>query len=274
MALSENTSVQEASQMEDHSPPSTSEPSQIFNKVLNLDMFEIDEKKLGKGKFARVYHAKDRETELEYALKTMKKTDLHYGKVEEQARGSIKIQSEIDHPNVLKVFGNFEDDSKIYVLMELSREGSLYDLAQKNTKVPEPQAAKLIAQLAQALTYIHGKNIIHRDINPENVLIGADGEIKVSGFIWSKPMVDGRSSGLCGLLDYLAPELLTGAETYDTMVDVWCLGVMTFELLVGRAPFEDNVMMTQKRIKSLDMEVPSSVSPEATDLIHKVMLHS
>ncbi|CAH0051915.1 unnamed protein product [Clonostachys solani] len=272
MAFSENALIPEASQMEAHTLPFTAESGQLFGKDLNLDMFEIEEKKLARGRFARVYLAKDRETGLEYALKTMNKTDLRHEKVEEQARGSIKIQSEMDHPNVLRVFGQYEDDRNIYVLMELSRKGSLYDLLQNNMKLPEPQAAKLVAQLAKALTYIHGKNILHRDINPENILIGSDDEMKVSGFIWSKPMVDGRCSGLCGLLDYLAPELLRGAKNYDTMIDVWCLGVLTFELLVGRAPFEDDLKITQKRIKNLDMKVPSSVSAEATDLIHKVLV--
>ncbi|VUC36508.1 unnamed protein product [Clonostachys rosea] len=265
--------VQEASKMEDHTPPTTVDPNQISKKVLNLDMFDVQEKKLSKGRFSRIYLAKDRETGLEYALKTMKKADLRRDKVEEEARSSIKIQSEMDHPNVLKVFGHFEDEEKIYVLMELCREGSLWDLFRKNTKLPEPQAAKFIAQLARALTYIHGKNIIHREINPENILIGSDGEIKVSGFIWSKPLVDGRCSGVCGLLDYLAPELLKPSpQIYNTMVDVWCLGVTVFELLVGEAPFEDTPMMTQRRISKVDMKVPSSVSSEARDLIQKILV--
>ncbi|CAH0022320.1 unnamed protein product [Clonostachys rhizophaga] len=277
MASPENALMQEASQMKDHTLPPTTEPSQRFSKDLNLGMFEVNQfRTLAKGKFSRIYHAKDRETGLEYALKTMRKTDLILGRVEEQARGSFKIQSEMDHPNVLRVFGQFEgkyeDESYIYILMELSKKGSLYDLMKQNIGLPEPQAAKLVAQLAKALKHIHGKNILHRDINPENILIGSDGEVKVSGFIWSKPMVDGHCSGLCGLLDYLAPEMLNGAENYDTMIDVWCLGVLTFELLAGKAPFEDDMLMTQKRIKNLDMEVPSSVSAEATDLIHKILV--
>ncbi|CAG9983700.1 unnamed protein product [Clonostachys byssicola] len=277
MASPENVLVQEASQMNGHNLPPTTEPSQPFKKDLSLDMFHVSQfRTLAKGKFSRIYLATDRETGVEYALKTMRKTDLILGRVEEQARGSFKIQSEMDHPNILRVFGQFEGEyeheSYIYIVMELSKKGSLYDHMKQTIGLPEPEAAKAIAQLAKALKYMHGKNVLHRDINPENILIGPDGEVKVSGFIWSKRMVDGRCSGLCGLLDYLAPEMLHGGEDYDTMIDVWCLGVLTFELLVGKAPFEDDMIMTQKRIKNLDMEVPSSVSAEATDLIHKILV--
>jgi aurora kinase, other len=114
---------------------------------------------------------------------------------------------------------------------------------------------------------------MHRDIKPENILVGIHGEIKISDFGWSVHAPNNRRQTMCGTLDYLPPEMLRpGASDnyYNEKVDLWSLGVLTYEFLVGEAPFEDTPVMTQRRIAKADMKVPSFVSPEARDLIMKV----
>jgi aurora kinase len=127
--------------------------------------------------------------------------------------------------------------------------------------------------MASALKYLHKKHIIHRDIKPENILVGIHGEIKISDFGWSVHTPGNRRKTFCGTLDYLPPEMLKGGD-YGEKVDLWSLGVLTYEFLVGEAPFEDTQIMTQKRIARCEMTVPQFVSPEARDLIKRVRLLS
>jgi aurora kinase len=127
--------------------------------------------------------------------------------------------------------------------------------------------------MGAALKYLHKKHVIHRDIKPENILVGMHGEIKISDFGWSVHAPNNRRNTMCGTLDYLPPEMLkSGSQDnyYSEKVDLWSLGVLTYEFLVGEAPFEDTPVMTQRRIARGEMTVPSFISPEAKDLIKRV----
>jgi len=92
--------------------------------------------------------------------------------------------------------------------------------------------------MTDALIYLHAKHVIHRDIKPENLLIGVNGELKIGDFGWSVHAPGNRRSTLCGTLDYLPPEMIESKEHTDK-VDLWALGVLTYEFLVGSPPFED-----------------------------------
>jgi len=99
------------------------------------------------------------------------------------------------------------------------------------------------------------------------------GEIKISDFGWSVHAPSNRRTTYCGTLDYLPPEIInpkTLDNSYDEKVDLWSLGVLMYEFLVGEAPFEDTPVLTTRRIVRGDMTVPSFVSPEGKDLLYKV----
>jgi aurora kinase, other len=235
-------------------------------------MFEIG-KPLGKGKFGRVYLARERANGFVCALKVLHKSELQQGRVEKQVQREIEIQSNLRHPNILKLYGHFHDSKRIFLILEFAGQGELYKHLQKARRFPEPRAAQYIAQMASALRYIHRKHIIHRDIKPENILLGLHGEIKLSDFGWSVHAPGNRRTTYCGTLDYLPPEMIvprTPGKSYDDKVDLWALGVLAYELLVGEAPFEDAPAMTTRKIARGDMKVPAFVSAEATDLIKKV----
>jgi aurora kinase, other len=129
--------------------------------------------------------------------------------------------------------------------------------------------------MASALRYLHRKHVIHRDIKPENILVGIHGEIKISDFGWSVHASSSRRKTYCGSLDYLPPEMIVprnSDNSYDEKVDLWSLVVLTYEFLVGQAPFEDTPVMTTRRIARGDMKVPSFISAEAKDLIKRVSI--
>jgi aurora kinase len=241
-------------------------------KEFHLGMFEIG-RPLGKGKFGRVYLARERSTGFICALKVLHKSELQQGKVEKQVRREIEIQSNLRHPNILQLYGHFHDSKRVFLILEFAGKGELYKHLRRETRFPEWKAAAYIAQMAAALKYLHKKHVIHRDIKPENILMGIHGEIKISDFGWSVHAPNNRRQTMCGTLDYLPPEMLkpgSGDNWYGEKVDLWSLGVLTYEFLVGEAPFEDTMIMTQRRITRADMTVPSFVSPEAKDLIKRV----
>ena len=243
-------------------------------KKFHLGMFEIG-KPLGKGKFGRVYLAKERSTGFVCALKVLHKSELQQGKVEKQVRREIEIHSNLRHPNILRFYGHFHDSKRVFLILEFAGKGELYKHLRKENRFPEWKAAQYIAQMAAALKYLHKKHVMHRDIKPENILVGIHGEIKISDFGWSVHAPNNRRNTMCGTLDYLPPEMIKpGSQEnfYNEKVDLWSLGVLTYEFLVGEAPFEDTPVMTQRRIARGEMTVPKFVSPEAKDLIERVSL--
>ena len=107
---------------------------------------------------------------------------------------------------------------------------------------------QIIQELSDALTYCHEKKVIHRDIKPENLLLGLNGEVKISDFGWSVHTPSLRRKTMCGTLDYLPPEMIA-QKPYNEMVDLWCIGVLCYELLVGKPPFESSTSSeTYRRI--------------------------
>ncbi|TLD08303.1 uncharacterized protein PgNI_07772 [Pyricularia grisea] len=240
--------------------------------MMHLGMFEIG-KPLGRGKFGRVYLAREREHGFVCALKVLHKRELQDARVERQVQREIEIQSNLRHPNIVKMYGHFHDSKRVFIILEFAGKGELYKHLKKEKRFPEWRAAQCIAQMASALRYLHRKHVMHRDIKPENILVGFHGEIKISDFGWSVHAPSDRRNTFCGTLDYLPPEMIkprTADNSYDHRVDLWALGVLTYELLVGQAPFEDTPAMTHKRIMRRDMKVPSFVSREASDLILKL----
>ena len=244
----------------------------IKPKVFHLGMFEIG-RPLGKGKFGRVYLARERSSGFVCALKVLHKNELKHGNAETQVRREIEIQSNLRHPNILRLFGHFHDSKRIFLILEFAGKGELYEHLRRENRFPEWKAAQYVSQMAAALKYCHKKHIIHRDIKPENILLGIHGEIKLSDFGWSVHAPSNRRSTLCGTLDYLPPEMVKPGRDrniYSNKVDLWSLGVLTYEFLVGEAPFEDTPVMTQRRIARGEMTIPSFVSAEARDLIKRV----
>ena len=127
--------------------------------------------------------------------------------------------------------------------------------------------------MADALSYCHSKKVIHRDIKPENLLLGIHGELKIADFGWSVHAPSSRRTTICGTLDYLPPEMIED-KPHDEKVDLWSLGVLCYELLIGKPPFETPTHDgTYQRITKVEYRFPINVLPEACDLISKVKFY-
>ena len=223
-------------------------------KQWSLRDFEIG-RPLGRGKFGDVYLARERRTKFIVAIKAIKKSQLLRAGVEHQLRREIEIQSHLRQRNILRMYGYFWDEKRIYIILEFAPGGELYKVLTSKGRFSEHTTAKYILDLAKALSYCHSKHVIHRDIKPENLLIGQRGDIKIADFGWSVHAPSSRRQTLCGTLDYLPPEMVEGRE-HDETADVWSLGVLCYEFLVGSPPFEaEGHRATYRRISSVNLIV-------------------
>ncbi|ELW63574.1 Serine/threonine-protein kinase 12, partial [Tupaia chinensis] len=273
-----------------------------FMRTFTIDDFEIG-RPLGKGKFGNVYLAREKKSRFIVALKVLFKSQIEKEGVEHQLRREIEIQAHLQyglpseplyaltpipcstplgcclhrcgqHPNILRLYNYFYDRKRIYLILEYAPRGELYKELQKSRTFDEQRTATIMEELADALMYCHGKKVIHRDIKPENLLLGLQGELKIADFGWSVHAPSLRRKTMCGTLDYLPPEMIEG-RTHNEKVDLWCIGVLCYELLVGNPPFESaSHNETYRRIVKVDLKFPPSVPTGAQDLISKLLKHN
>eukprot|EP00696_Hemimastix_kukwesjijk_P004980 gnl/Hemi2/16353_TR5444_c1_g1_i1.p1 gnl/Hemi2/16353_TR5444_c1_g1~~gnl/Hemi2/16353_TR5444_c1_g1_i1.p1 ORF type:complete len:376 (+),score=67.29 gnl/Hemi2/16353_TR5444_c1_g1_i1:135-1262(+) len=253
-------------------PSLTRSPSKTFaERKYHLTDFDIG-KPLGAGKFGKVYLAREKKTRCIVALKVLFKEQLRRSGVEHQLRREIEIQSNLRHPNILRLYGYFHDAKRVYLILEFCLRGELYKELQRLKCFTEAVAANYISQVARALKACHAKHVIHRDIKPENLLISQSGELKISDFGWSVHAPHSRRTTLCGTLDYLPPEMVE-RKSHDYTVDLWSLGVLTYEMINGSPPFEtEGQPETYKRIAAVDIHFPASFSSLARDFISKLLV--
>ncbi|KAL4441358.1 hypothetical protein ABPG74_013653 [Tetrahymena malaccensis] len=244
----------------------------IFNNFFKKENFKIG-KHLGTGKFSEVHMAQDLNTGLIVALKKIKKEVLIQYKSEDYLENEIKIQIFTNHPNILKLYGFYYDEEYIYLVQEYASHGELYQelKRQPNQRFDEIKGAAYMRQICDAFTYLHRYHIIHRDIKPENILMSF-GVLKIADFGCSVYCPDDRRETFCGTIDYISPEIVNG-ESYGQSVDIWSLGILTFELLTGKSPFQyetKNEILVN--ILNMNINIPDYLSEDAKDFIKSLLV--
>ena len=238
-------------------------------------------KEIGSGSFGRVYLATHVKTNVDYAIKVIDKRNKINIEGKPYFRREIEIMSKIRHPNCVRLFGNFEDENYCYFIMEYIPGGNLFTLMSNNRNIGLNiyLVASIVRDLASAIYYLHNMDppIIHRDIKPENILLTNNSKIKLTDFGWSNYInFEGEQrSTLCGTPIYLAPEMIQNSG-HDKHVDIWCLGVLLFELLTGIPPFiGQNRILLMKNIINVNISWPMPprlpLDPDAKDLISKIL---
>ena len=246
----------------------------------NIQDFEF-KNQLGSGSFGRVYLMTHKKTHINYALKVIDKKNKTNIEGKPYFRREIEIMYKIRHPNCVRLYGNFEDDNNCYFIMEYIPNGNLYNLLTSNriTGINIYIVASIMRQLISAIYYLHNLNppIIHRDIKPENILLTNNLNVKLTDFGWSNYIdYEGEQrSTICGTPIYLAPEMIQGIG-HDEHVDIWCLGVLLFELLTGTQPFiGQNRNLLLDNIIKVNIVWPTPpklpMDPDAKDLISKIL---
>lgn len=179
----------------------------------------------------------------------------------------------MNHPFIVKLHFAFQTSDYLYMLLDFCPGGDLGEILQKEGKFAEERAKIYICELLLAIEELHKRNIIYRDLKPDNVVLDKEGHAILTDFGLSKEEVDGHFNGaksFCGSVAYLAPEMLKRAG-HGKAVDWYLLGVLLFEMLTGLPPFyADSKEELFKNIETATLHIPSHVSPEAKSLIKKV----
>ena len=236
-------------------------------------------KELGVGTFGRVLLVQHNATQAQYAIKAIDKRQRTNIQERFYFRREIEIMYRIHHPNVVKLFGHFEDNTYCYFIMEYIEGGNIYSYIPKNgvPTISTQQVASIIKDVISATYFLHHMNppIIHRDIKPENVLLTSGMKAKLTDFGWSNYMEGGyKRTTVCGTPIYLAPEMINNTG-HNEKVDIWCIGVLLFELMTGVQPWPGNDIQTVKyNISRLKINWPKNMDRTAADLISKILKYN
>lgn len=172
-----------------------------------------------------------------YAMKCIRKDVV----LENDSLQSLKLEKEIlyniEHPFIVSMDYVFQNAQRIFFIMEFIQGGELFRHLVKVRRFSEEQARFMIAQIIIALGHLHDQQIVYRDLKPENVLFNNDGYLKLADFgLATKVGKNSLARSFCGTAEYLAPEMLQG-KGHDHTVDLWTLGILLYEMLVGIPPF-------------------------------------
>jgi aurora kinase, other len=247
-------------------------PTHVETPKLHLDMFEVG-KLLGRGGFGNVVLAREKKSKHRVALKAIPKYNKDHEKVNNRSlHREVAIQCELQkgHPNILRLFNYFYDDTNFYLILEFCIGGSLHKAIHGSDPFNKARSVHILLQLANVLDFCHSKGVLHRDVKPENILLVGNDTIRLADFgvACYKHVPKGRFSGsMGGTLQYLAPELIE-ENPYDETVDTWAVGVILFEMLEGQRPFgEDEEEMEERIIKGYYFCSQDCIENGAEDLI-------
>ena len=195
-------------------------------------------KTVGSGSFGHVQLVVHQGTNQPFALKCMLKARVVSLNQVEHVFAERSAMRMCSHPFIVSLAATFQDDEYIYMLLEFVPGGELFSVLQSTLCLIEPVAAFYAACVTSAFEHCHDRNIAYRDLKPENLLIDAQGYLKLVDFGFAK-VVKTKTWTLCGTPEYLAPEIILN-KGHNHCVDWWALGVLTHEMLTGAPPFQDD----------------------------------
>ena len=243
----------------------------LERECIESDFELIGNKPIGNGAFGKVWKVIHINTKKEYCIKTINKRDIIEQKLIKQLNKEISIMYEINHPHSIKLVNHFEDDKKIYMIMEYANNGNLFTYMKKN-KLNNEIIIQFLRETISIIKYLHSLNIIHRDIKPENLLLDNNLRIKLCDYGWATHYNNNEQiNTFCGTPEYVAPEIIK-KEFYDEKIDIWSIGVLLFEMICNYSPFSDK--NNNERFKNIikgKINWPKNINFKAKKLIEKIL---
>ncbi|KAL8813637.1 MAG: hypothetical protein Q9223_000801 [Gallowayella weberi] len=231
---------------------------------------------LGKGTYGTVILVKQARTGRLFAQKQFRKASLTVKQqlIEQTNTERAILESINRHPYVVKLYYAFQDQEKLYLILEYAQGGELFTRMLTEGMFPEETAAFYMAEMILALDHLHNTvGVVYRDLKPENCLLDADGHLLLTDFGLSKVAVDGdyHCRSMTGTLEYMAPEVIQ-QKNYGPEVDWWSFAVLGFEMLAGHSPFRaPNDTKIQEKIVKTKLVLPFFMSVDAKDLLTRLL---
>ncbi|MBZ3887682.1 cGMP-dependent protein kinase 2 [Sciurus carolinensis] len=222
-----------------------------LSKALSLEMIQLKEKvarfsssspfqnleiiaTLGVGGFGRVELVKVKNENVAFAMKCIRKKHIVDTKQQEHIYSEKRILEELCSPFIVKLYRTFKDNKYVYMLLEACLGGELWSILRDRGSFDEPTSKFCVACVTEAFDYLHRLGIIYRDLKPENLILDAEGYLKLVDFGFAKKIGSGQKTWtFCGTPEYVAPEVILN-KGHDFSVDFWSLGILVYELLTGK----------------------------------------
>eukprot|EP00357_Protocruzia_adherens_P026640 CAMPEP_0114984716 /NCGR_PEP_ID=MMETSP0216-20121206/7434_1 /TAXON_ID=223996 /ORGANISM="Protocruzia adherens, Strain Boccale" /LENGTH=632 /DNA_ID=CAMNT_0002346889 /DNA_START=214 /DNA_END=2112 /DNA_ORIENTATION=+ len=240
---------------------------------VSLDAFEL-KKVIGRGSFGKVMLVIKKDNQRPYAMKSLRKDIILESDQLEHTRIEKEIMQSVTHEFLMGLEYCFQTPDKVYFITKYMSGGDMFTHLRNAFKFPEELAKFYIAQIALGLDHLHKMDIIYRDMKPENILVGADGFLKLTDFGMAKKVHRSENiKSFYGTPEYIAPEALKD-HRFEKASDWWSLGVLLFEMMVGAPPFyNQSTDKMYELIKNADLRFPmkQEISPSAKDLISKLL---
>ncbi|XP_060738489.1 protein kinase C zeta type isoform X2 [Tachysurus vachellii] len=247
-----------------------------LSETLTLSDFDLM-RVIGRGSYAKVLLVRLKKNEHVYAMKVVKKELVHDDEDIDWVQTEKHVFEQAStNPFLVGLHSCFQTESRLFLVIEYVNGGDLMFHMQRQRKLPEEHARFYAAEICIALNFLHEKGIIYRDLKLDNVLLDQDGHIKLTDYGMCKEGIrpGDTTSTFCGTPNYIAPEILRG-EDYGFSVDWWALGVLMFEMMAGRSPFDimtDNPdMNTEEYLFQVILEkpirIPRSLSVKAASVL-------
>jgi len=233
----------------------------------------VFQKTVGEGNFAKVKLAKHKLTGVEVAIKIIDKTRIDEKKLGKLYR-EVKIMKLLNHPYIVKLFEVIETKNTLFLVMEYSSGGELYDYLVVHGRMKEKEARVKFRQILAAVNYCHNKRVIHRDLKAENLLLDANFDIKIADFGFSNYYdPESKLDTFCGSPPYAAPELFQGKRYTGPEVDIWSLGVILYVLTTGCLPFDGkNLQEMRESVCRGKYRIPFYLSDSCEKLLRKFLI--
>ncbi|XP_028857529.1 serine/threonine-protein kinase ULK2 isoform X3 [Denticeps clupeoides] len=242
--------------------------------------FEYNRKDLvGHGAFAVVFKGRHKKkTDWEVAIKSINKKNLTKSQI--LLGKEIKILKELQHENIVALYDVQEMPNSVFLVMEYCNGGDLADYLQAKGTLREDTLRVFLQQIAAAMRVLNSKGVIHRDLKPQNILLSHVGRkksgingirIKIADFGFARYLQSNMMAAtLCGSPMYMAPEVIM-SQNYDAKADLWSIGTVIYQCLVGKPPFQANspqdLRMFYEKNKTLVPNIPRETSPHLADLL-------
>ena len=199
-------------------------------------------------------------------------------RLSKEDRGNLQIELRIHrklrHANIIRFYDCLQVERRVYALLEYAANGCLFFYVNPQTGLPERLALRFLYQTALGVSHLHAQNIAHRDIKPENLLFDEEFNVKLCDFGWATTLAADRPSrrSVCGTYEYMSPEVAY-ERPHDTKTDIWCLGILLYEMLHGRSPFRAGSLEEMRReLAQKRIEIASSLSPHTKSLLKALLV--